>query len=269
MTFSENYQIRTEESPELTEKRNRIEAMLQHMLLMQDKSNRSLYPDWQERELRYVTATVIEAAELIDHLDWKWWKSKESNLGQAQMEAVDIWHFLLSRLILQDPGLLYDTRDKVPEGELAAFFRASYMRRYISVKLLRAPAVESDLVVEKVIKATESFISTTLAEAYVAADSVPSFARILSYLGMSFEQLYKKYIGKNLLNSFRWANGYKEGIYVKDWGGEEDNEFLTRTLEGTDLIGPELEQYISSSLERRYSIVKEFAEIWDTYSTPY
>lgn len=256
MTFTENYHIRTEETPELTARRERIEAMLQHMLFMQDASNKSLAPDWQQKGFRYVTATVVEAAELIDHLDWKWWKAGQTNIGQAQMEAVDIWHFLLSRIILQEPGLLYKSREDVPGEDLAAYFRATYLLRFIALKALRSPSVCEDIVVADVIRDTEYFVKATLADAYAATDSVGYFFRVLSSLGLSFEQLYKKYIGKNILNSFRWSNGYKTpGKYVKDWLGEEDNEFLTRTLSSTDLIGPELEDFVCKELARRYEEV--------------
>lgn len=42
-------------------------------------------------------------------------------------------------------------------------------------------------------------------------------------------------MGKNVLNRFRQANGYrtaiKEGTYRKLWGGREDNEHLFPALD--------------------------------------
>lgn len=234
----------------------RIEVMLRHMLQMQESSNSSLFPDWKEQGFRWITATVVEGAELIDHLHWKWWKAGDSDFGQAQMEAVDIWHFFLSRLILQEPGLLYKRREDVPEGDVASYFQAGFILRYAATQVLLARTYSGEASVSGAISATESFLRATLHQEYSTLDSLPYFTRLLVSLGMSFDGLYKKYIAKNMLNGFRWANGYKSGEYVKDWLGEEDNQFLTKIVEGSDLVGQELEAYIQEALRRRYSEVQ-------------
>ena len=51
----------------------------------------------------------------------------------------------------------------------------------------------------------------------------------------SFDQLYRMYVGKNVLNFFRQDHGYKEGTYVKVWGGREDNEHLSDLLAVMDV----------------------------------
>ena len=40
---------------------------------------------------------------------------------------------------------------------------------------------------------------------------------------MSNEDVYIDYITKNCLNKFRQDNGYKDGSYIKNWNGKEDN----------------------------------------------
>jgi hypothetical protein len=47
---------------------------------------------------------------------------------------------------------------------------------------------------------------------------------------LSFEQLYRMYVGKNVLNFFRQDHGYKDGSYIKIWAGREDNEHLSDLL---------------------------------------
>jgi hypothetical protein len=54
-------------------------------------------------------------------------------------------------------------------------------------------------------------------------------------LGLTFDDLYKRYIGKNALNEFRQLNGYKSGTYIKIWNNREDNEYLTDILESLQL----------------------------------
>jgi len=51
---------------------------------------------------------------------------------------------------------------------------------------------------------------------------------------MPFEELFKSYVGKNTLNFFRQDKGYKEGTYIKEWDGREDNEVLVEILNKLD-----------------------------------
>ncbi len=48
---------------------------------------------------------------------------------------------------------------------------------------------------------------------------------------LEFEQLYQIYMAKNVLNTFRQDNGYKEGTYIKDWNGKEDNVVMFEVIE--------------------------------------
>ena len=47
---------------------------------------------------------------------------------------------------------------------------------------------------------------------------------------MKFEKLYSLYIGKNALNIFRQTHGYREGTYIKEWNGVEDNVIMQAIL---------------------------------------
>ncbi|MDC9715441.1 MAG: dUTPase, partial [Gammaproteobacteria bacterium] len=52
-------------------------------------------------------------------------------------------------------------------------------------------------------------------------------------------ELYKRYLVKNQLNTFRQDNGYKEGSYVKLWGGVEDNVVAFQLMEAQPDLTPE------------------------------
>ena len=69
---------------------------------------------------------------------------------------------------------------------------------------------------------------------------------------LSWDDLAKTYVGKNVLNRFRQANGYKEGTYIKIWQGEEDNVHLAAVMETVDGIDYETFAYIWTELEKRY-----------------
>jgi dimeric dUTPase (all-alpha-NTP-PPase superfamily) len=50
--------------------------------------------------LNYARAMQQEIAELIDSMPWKWWaKYQNFDLQNAQVEIVDIFHFLISAAI--------------------------------------------------------------------------------------------------------------------------------------------------------------------------
>ncbi len=82
--------------------------------------------------------------------------------------------------------------------------------------------------------------------------SVPLFMFIVSQCEMSADELYRQYVGKNVLNFFRQDNGYKEGTYVKVWEGREDNEHLVEVMDALDLTKPEFSDLVYEGLRSRY-----------------
>jgi len=61
----------------------------------------------------------------------------------------------------------------------------------------------------------------------------------LAYLGaLNTTQLYRLYVGKNILNQFRQDHGYKEGHYVKIWNGLEDNAVMKLSWENNPEMTP-------------------------------
>ena len=51
---------------------------------------------------------------------------------------------------------------------------------------------------------------------------------------LPFDELFRMYVGKNVLNFFRQDHGYKDGSYIKVWDGREDNEHLAEILPSLD-----------------------------------
>ena len=70
----------------------------------------------------------------------------------------------------------------------------------------------------------------------------------LAHLGALNEtQLYRLYVGKNILNGFRQDHGYKEGSYIKIWNGVEDNVVMKLGWEKNPEMTP----------DELYSVLKE------------
>ena len=67
-----------------------------------------------------------------------------------------------------------------------------------------------------------------------------AFLALLEQFQMSFDDLYRLYVAKNVLNMFRQDHGYKQGTYVKTWMGEEDNVVLDNLLTARPNATPEM-----------------------------
>lgn len=176
---------------------------LTDMATMQREMNSIIHPEWTTQGWDFTTAIIVEAAELIEHIGWKWWKHQEPDMEQAKMELVDIWHFGLS-LMIEQGEINDDVVNKM--NRLEFIVDTDFNQAIVLAKILVGK-----------LEANDEF------DVYI-------FRQLMYKLGMTTDELYALYVGKNTLNKFRQANGYKQGTYVKVWNGEEDNVHLMRML---------------------------------------
>ena len=198
-------------------------AMLQVMAEMQALHNRQIHPHWRGQRYEYYRAIWVECAELLDHFGWKWWKRQQSDLAQVKLEVVDIWHFGLSDLLRRGAvsASLVDQLDVQP-------------REACGGEALR--------------QAVEALAAECLAS---RAFCVERFAAVLATLPLPFDDLFRLYVGKNVLNRFRQDHGYQAGTYRKQWLGREDNEHLMELLADLDRAETAADQ-LYARLEARY-----------------
>ena len=195
-----------------------------NMLALQDAMNSKINPEWRQAGNEWYRAIWIECAEMLDHYGGKWWKHQQPDMDQVILEIVDIWHFMLS-------DMLEKTSDKEKLAEnLAEQFSESAQADNIPL-------------------AIESLASKTLLS---KSAEVPAFKQLMSAVSLSVDDLYRGYIGKNVLNFFRQDHGYKDGTYQKVWGGREDNEFLVESAANLDLDSPSFQDDLYSSLKSHY-----------------
>ncbi|NRB41298.1 MAG: dUTP diphosphatase [Pseudomonadales bacterium] len=201
-----------------------MQQQLVVMLDLQDKMNKKVHPDWIQQDFAWFRAIWIECGELVDHYGYKWWKKQTPDMGQVQLEVVDIWHFGLSMLI--------DGRDTaVIAAEIADALQATG---------------ES---AQGVIEATESLAESLLA---TRKFDVVKFSGLLNATEMSFDELFKQYVGKNVLNFFRQDHGYKDGSYIKIWNGQEDNECLSEILNAAENVSDDFAEQVYQQLDKIY-----------------
>ena len=197
---------------------------LRVMLEMQDAMNARVNPDWRAAGNAWYRAIWTECAEMLDHYGWKWWKHQEPDLEQVRLELVDIMHFAMSDYLLRE-----DTVDAA------------------------AGRIEAELSVARGNDDIRAAIET-MAQSTIVHESMhfADFANIMRLIEMDFDQLYRSYVGKNVLNFFRQDHGYKDGSYVKLWQGREDNEHLVELLTGLDSDRPDFRDRVYAGLQERY-----------------
>jgi len=204
-------------------------AQLSTIVRLQDGINSKVNPNWVTMPWNWETAGALEIAEAIEHMGaYKWWKKVVPNLEQAQLEVVDAFHFYVSRQIKELSG----------DHERAA--------KHINFQLID-------------VHPAPSLKMTTLEFClHNYAQTLPlgrHWQHVLDEVELSWDKLYELYVAKNVLNVFRQDAGYKQGTYIKQWFGKEDNEVLKEELAKIDTEATDVVDQIRAALEARYEEV--------------
>lgn len=207
------------------------------MLRLQSDMNSKVDPDWVNAAYPYLRAVVIEAAEAIEHHGWKWWKKQICDLPQLQMELVDIWHFLLSEILLLEAG------DKV---KATAALQAHL--EHCGKPTVSCDGRTFDLQTMSLLEKLQLLIAISS----LGRIELNVFYTILQDCQMDWNELYRQYIGKNVLNFFRQDHGYKEGSYQKIWGTQEDNEHLVELMASLPQHSENYPEQLYKALQYRY-----------------
>ena len=196
-----------------------------NMLTMQNSMNTRVHEDWPNQDFEWYRALWIECGELIEHYGYKWWKKQTPDLPQVQLEVIDIWHFGLSALFKD--GKSIETMAAEISEEIANHQPTGAGVRE-ATEALALHALE-----------THGFSPSKFWDLMIASQ-------------LNFDGLYSAYVGKNVLNFFRQDNGYKDGSYIKNWSGREDNEHLVEVLASLDHSAEDFSKQVYASLESRY-----------------
>ena len=125
----------------------------------------------------------------MDHYGWKWWKHQSPDTEQVALELVDIWHCGL-RIMLESDGSVDAIAEKLANN-------------------LDINADENDFRLD-----VEAYTAAAIADKQFYLEFL---GRLMAGLNMSYAELYRRYVGKNVLSFFRQDNGYKDGSYRKRW----------------------------------------------------
>jgi dimeric dUTPase (all-alpha-NTP-PPase superfamily) len=207
-----------------TNKKPNMKQQILTMLELQDAMNRKVNEEWREAGYPWYRAIWTECAEMLDHYGWKWWKHQKPDMQQVHLEIVDIWHFALSDLILHNAGF-----EEAAQTAMDGLGQAA-----------------------EVVDLRTSIEQLAMASIQKQSADIGRFATVMRAAELDFDELFKTYVGKNVLNFFRQDHGYKEGSYIKLWNGREDNECLAEILADLDAESAEFGDEVYRRLQQAY-----------------
>lgn len=208
------------------------------MLTLQGQMNATVNPHWLSAGYPFLRAVVVEVGEALDHLGWKWWKRQDQNMEQASIELIDILHFMLSHELVEAGGDIYSAADKLVRNSEPS--RQSILFDGKSYSLTSDPRQLFELLAGL---AASRRNELSVLEACFQA------------VGLVWDQVYVQYVSKNILNIFRQDNGYKNGSYVKEWFGQEDNVHLVELVSTLVPNSPTFTADLRQALASRYALV--------------
>lgn len=213
---------------------NKLLCMLELQQKLNDATNGK---GWEKgitkdgKPINWRRCIYMESAEMIDSFGWKHWKSiaQPTDYDNLQIEIVDVWHFVMS-LVLE----FSNKAESIEELSERMSQTPEYQKLNTSIPL----TFGSDLLlmtrIENVMR-----LSLIPVSAEMVGALVEEFFE-LAYLGaLNATELYRLYVGKNILNQFRQDHGYKEGSYIKIWNGLEDNAVMKNAWELNPDMSPE------------------------------
>ena len=202
--------------------------LLKQTYILQNSFNSKVDKEWFKKDFDWDTAIYVETAEAIDSLDWKWWKKGSNNLVNLEIELVDIYHFLIGKVIAE---LEFD-KNKLESHFLAniGFINAFEFKK--DENIIDFSKKENLLQYVKQLRIFGSYFSNVSPNILL---HLTNFFNLWYQTGNGIIDLLKKYRAKNALNFLRQHNGYKEGTYIKIWNGKEDNEFVWEYIKDKEL----------------------------------
>lgn len=185
---------------------------LKVMFALQNFLNSRINPTWKENNQDFETAILIETAEMIDSLNWEWWKQKKEDIDNAKVELVDIWHFYMSDILIKHGEFSnedYETLERLVTHQ----FENRDAAAWAPENAKRTTCNVMKMFVAHVVSTTEGVSDTALL----------NFFDVVAHYFTDFNEFFVAFAMKNVLNDFRQKNGYKLGTYKKQWNGLEDN----------------------------------------------
>lgn len=215
---------------------NKLLCMLELQQKLNDATNGL---EWEKgvtkqgKKINWLRCIYMESAEMIDSFGWKHWKSiaQPTDYANLQIEIVDVWHFVMS-LVLE--FTYKNGAENIEELAERIFKTPEYQKLNSELALTFG---DDDILMTKIENVMRLSLIPVSPEMIGAI--IEEFFELAHLGALNSTQLYRLYVGKNILNQFRQDHGYKEGSYVKIWNGLEDNAVMKSAWEKNPDMTPE------------------------------
>lgn len=208
------------------------------MLALQYQMNATVNPDWLNANYPFLRAVIVEVGEALEHLGWKWWKKQSTDIDQTSIELIDILHFMLSHALIEAKGNIDLAAANLANASDPARLSLNFDGR--TYFLNTDPRNLFELLA--------GLAASRRNELCVLEACFKAFS-------LNWDNVYIKYISKNVLNIFRQENGYKSGTYIKEWFGREDNIYLVELITHFDPSSNTFSEDIRRALTMQYDKV--------------
>ena len=205
-----------------------MDKILQMLQLQQELNDATNGMGWEKgftdkgKSIDWRRCSYLECAELIESYPWKHWKNIEAKADDAniKIEAVDIWHFIMSEALQKYTLENLGSIEKLAES----------IKVLANFESFCAKSTATDKNYYEQIETVERLIKVLFCEKNINK-LMEAFIEVALQSGLNIDSLYSLYVGKNVLNKFRQDHGYKDGSYIKIWDGKEDNIVMQSILE--------------------------------------
>ena len=228
-----------------------MEKVLEMLLLQQELNDATNGEGWEAGKtkngkiINWKRCIYMECAEMVDSFAWKHWKAIDADPDWAnlQIEVVDVWHFIMS-LGLEDYSQNF--RGTIEDLAMSISQEQGYQKLQVNDELIFAEPTD-------IMAKVEDLILNAVNRNTIDGPKLFEDFFELAYMSkLNLTDLYRLYVGKNILNQFRQDNGYKEGTYVKVWDGKEDNVIMQALWEDNASLTPKT---LYGALQKAYVAV--------------
>lgn len=226
-----------------------MEKVLEMLLLQQELNDATNGEGWEAgktqngKTINWKRCIYMESCEMIDSFAWKHWKAikKEPDWANLQIEVVDVWHFIMS-LGLEDYSQNFHGTAEDLAMNIAEI--PGYRVLEENGELLYA-------VPETIMEKVEDIILNSVDKKDFDINRLfEDFFELAFMCKLNLQDLYRLYVGKNILNQFRQDHGYKEGSYIKVWNGKEDNVVMQKLWDEHGSLTPKT---LYGALQKAYA----------------
>ena len=226
-----------------------MEKVLEMLLLQQELNDATNGEGWEAgktkngKTINWKRCIYMECAEMVDSFAWKHWKAIDADPDWAnlQIEVIDVWHFIMS-LGLED----YAKNFRGGVEDLA--MNIAQEEGYIKLQTEKKIAFDTPHVIME--KVEDLILNTVNRDKLDTPKLFEDFFKLAYMSGLNLTDLYRLYVGKNILNQFRQDNGYKEGTYIKIWNTKEDNVVMQSLWESNATLTPKT---LYGALQKEYA----------------